>query len=116
MQHALLNLRARGLVSVRADASEQTRILNELKTTFEAFKAERTKELDDIKAGMADVVQTEKVDRINADLGKLTKELDSVNAAIAAMKVGGVGNAEDPDKAAHAAAFNTWFRKGDRAL
>ena len=116
MQHALLNPRARGLVSVRADASEQTRILNELKTTFEAFKAERTKELDDIKAGMADVVQTEKVDRINADLGKLTKELDSVNAAIAALKVGGAGDVADPDKAAHATAFNTWFRKGDRAV
>src|SRR5690554_2497387 len=117
MQHALLNPRARGLVSVRADASEQTKVLNELKATFEAFKAERTKELDDIKAGMADVVQTEKVDRINADLGKLTKELDSVNAAIAAFKVGGAGgDAVDPAVAAHASAFNTWFRKGDRAI
>lgn len=116
MQHDLLNPRARGLVSVRADASEQTKVLNELKTTFEAFKAERTKELDDIKAGMADVVQTEKVDRINADLGKLTKELDSVNAAIAAIKVGGAGDVADPAVAAHATAFNTWFRKGDRAI
>lgn len=117
MQHALLNPRARGLVSVRADASEQTKVLNELKATFEAFKAERTKELDDIKAGMADVVQTDKVDRINADLGKLTKELDSVNAAIAAFKVGGAGgDMADPAVAAHASAFNTWFRKGDRAL
>lgn len=116
MTHAL-NTRARGLVGVRADAGDATKILTELQTTFEAFKAERTKELEDIKAGMADVVQTEKVDRINADLGKLTKELDSVNAAIAAIKVGGAGgDAVDPAVVAHASAFNTWFRKGDRAL
>ncbi|MEO9299960.1 phage major capsid protein [Devosia alba] len=110
-----LNTRARGLVGVRADAGDATKILAELQTTFEAFKAERTKELDDIKAGMADVVQTDKVDRINADLGKLTKELDSVNAAIAAMKVGGTGNAEDPDKREHTQAFNRFFRRGAEA-
>lgn len=111
-----LNTRARGLVGVRADASDPTKILAELQTTFEAFKAERTKEMEDIKAGMADVVQTDKVDRINADLGKLTKELDAVNASLAAIKVGGVGDADDPAVAAHANAFNTWFRKGDRAI
>ena len=107
-----LNSRARGLVGVRADSGNATKILAELQKTFEDFKAERDKELSDIKAGMADVVQTEKVDRINAEMDKLTKELDSVNAAIAAMKVGGVGSAEDPDKAEHAQAFNRFFRRG----
>ena len=107
-----LNARARGLVSVRANSGNATKILAELQKTFEDFKAERDKELADIKAGMADVVQTDKVDRINAEMDKLTKELDSVNAAIAAMKVGGVGGVEDPDKAEHAQAFNRFFRRG----
>lgn len=111
-----LNSRARGLVSVHADSGNATKILAELQKTFEDFKAERDKELSDIKAGMADTVQTEKVDRINAELTKLTKDIDSVNAAMAALKVGGAGGGEDPAVAAHAAAFNTWFRKGDRAI
>lgn len=105
-------------MSVRADAGDAaTRILAELQQTFETFKAERDKELADIKKGMADVVQTEKVDRINAEVTKLTKDIEAVNAAMAAIKVGGAGgDAVDPAVAAHAAAFNTWFRKGDRAI
>lgn len=109
--------RVRGIVGVRADASNPATILAELQKTFEAFKAERDKELKDINAKLGDVVQTEKVDRINAEVTSLTKALDDVNAAIAALKVGGQGGtAADPDKAAHAAAFNKWFRKGDRAI
>lgn len=108
-----LNHRARGLVAIRNDGGNNpTAILNELKQTFEAFKAERDKELADIKAGQADYVQTDKVDRINAEMTKLTKELDNVNAALAAIKVGGVGGAEDPDKREHMQAFDKFFRRG----
>jgi len=104
--------RTRGLVVVRADASDATKILADLQKTFEDFKAERDKELADIKKGMADVVQTEKVDRINAEITKLTKDIDAVNAAMAAIKVGGAGGALDPDKAEHAQAFDRFFRRG----
>lgn len=107
-----LNTRARGLVGVRAETGNAGAILAELQKTFEDFKAERNKELADIKAGQADYVQTEKVDRINAELSKLTKEIDSVNAAMAALKVGGAGGAEDPGKAEHAQAFDRFFRRG----
>lgn len=107
-----LNTRARGIIGVRADSGNATKILAELQKTFEDFKLERDKELADIKAGIADVVQTEKVDRINIELTKLTKEIDSVNAAMAALRVGGAGNDHDPDKAEHAQAFDRFFRKG----
>lgn len=107
-----LNSRARGIVGVRADASTPATILAELQTTFEQFKAERTKELDDIKNKLGDVVQTEKVDRINNELSQLSKELDAVNASLAAVRVGGAGEAIDPAKAEHAQAFNRFFRKG----
>lgn len=107
-----LNSRARGIVGVRADASSATAILAELQTTFEQFKAERTKELDDINNKLGDVVQTEKVDRINNELSKLGKELDAVNASLAAVRIGGGGDPIDPAKAEHAQAFNRFFRKG----
>src|SRR5690606_32228328 len=116
MQHALLNpRRTRGLVAVRADASDATKIFNELKTAVEAMRAEHEKELADIKKGMADVVQSEKVDRINADITKLQSALDEINAAIAASKIGSGGGVTDPDKKAHAAAFDKFFRKGVEA-
>lgn len=109
----MLHQRTRGLVNVRADGGDAaTKILAELQQTFETFKAERDKELADIKKGMADVVQTEKVDRINAEITKLTKDIDAVNAAMAAIKVGGAGSATDPDKAEHAQAFDRFFRRG----
>lgn len=102
----------RGIAGVRADSGNATKILAELQKTFEDFKLERDKELADIKAGMADVVQTEKVDRINAEITKLTKDIDAVNAAMAAIRIGGVGGDVDPDKAEHAQAFDRFFRRG----
>src|SRR5690606_28070904 len=98
--HALLNprhqpplvaARARGLVlSPRADG-DAAQILAELQRTFEAFKAERDKELSDLNKKLGDVVQSEKVDRINADITKLQEAIDQVNAAVAAVRVGGDG-------------------------
>jgi len=108
-----LNHRARGLVAIRNDGGNATAILNELKQTFEAFKEANNKELADLKRGMSDVVQTEKVDRINADIQKLQAALDETNVMLAALKVGGGGGAADPTNGEHAKAFNRYFRKGD---
>ena len=109
-----LTPRARGIVGVRADSGNATRILAELQKTFEDFKAEREKEIADLKKGMKDVVQTEKVDRINAEITKLQGELDRVNASLAALKVGGEGEAKalSAEKREHARVFNQFFRKG----
>ena len=110
-----LNARARGLVGVRADAGNAAQILAELQQTFKAFRDERDKELKDINAKFADVVQTEKVDRINAEVSQLTKALDDVNQALAALKVGGgAGEAADPVKREHSDAFMAYFRKGEQ--
>ena len=109
--------RFRGISGIRADATDATTLVAEVNKAFEAFKAEHTKEVADIKAGMADVVQTEKVDRINAAVTDLSKELDDMNRAVAALKVGGAGGSEaDPAKAEHAEAFNAFFRKGEGAV
>ncbi|ODA97655.1 capsid protein [Mesorhizobium sp. SEMIA 3007] len=105
-----LNKRARGLVGVRLDASDATKILAELQKTFESFKAENEAEL---KALKKDVVQTEKVDKINAEITKLTTALAEIDQTIAALKLGGGSAATDPTNGEHAKAFNRYFRKGD---
>lgn len=116
MQHALLNPHARGLVSVRADASEQTKLFAELRTSFEEFKAAREEEIKGINAKFDDVVSREKVDRINADITAINKALNEVNAAIAAAVIGPAGGINhDPDVLAHSTAFNQFFRRGVEA-
>lgn len=107
-----LNSRARGIVGVRADANNAKAVLDELQKTFAAFKEERDAEIAALKKGQEDVVRTEKVDRINADIEKLQKAMDETNSLIAAIKVGGEGEGNDPAKAEYASAFNKWFRKG----
>ena len=108
----------RGVVAVRADAGNDPKaILAEMQTAFEAFKTERDEELKALKKGQEDVVKTEKVDRINAEITTLQKSLDEMNQTMAALTVGGAGGAQaDPAAAEHAKVFNQWFRKGDRAV
>ena len=106
----------RGIVAVRANASDPTKILAEMQKAFEEFKAERDAEIKDLKKGQEDVVRTEKIDRINTEITDLTKALDAANKAIAAMKIGGAGGDIDPAAAEHAQAFEKWFRKGERAI
>ena len=106
----------RGIVAVRANASDPTKILAEMQKAFEEFKAERDAEIKDLKKGQEDVVRTEKIDRINTEISDLTKALDAANKAIAAMKIGGAGGDIDPAAAEHAQAFEKWFRKGERAI
>lgn len=105
--------RLRGLVAVRAEApSDPKAMFAELQKGFEAFKAEHTEQLAEIKTGFADVVRAEKVDRINADVSKMQKALDDAIAKVAALQVGGGGAAVSPDAAAHSKAFGQFFRKG----
>ncbi len=106
--------RLRGVVAApRADAGDATKILNELKQTFETFKNEHQTEIANIKKGMGDVVQTEKVDRINAEITKLQGAIDEMNALIAASRVGAGGDDKlNEAERAHAKGFDSYFRKG----
>lgn len=109
-----LNARARGLQSVRLDASDAGKILAELKKTVEDFKSEQQAEIAALKKGMGDVVQTEKVDRINNEITKLQGAIDDLNKLVAAAQIGA---GDDPkalsaDEKAHKQGFNAYFRKG----
>jgi len=103
----------RGLVGVRADASTDIKaLLEEQGKTFDAFKAAHTKELDDLKKGMGDVVQTEQVDKINASVGDLQTAIDAANAKIAAMSISGTGPDSVHDKE-YTDSFRAHFKRGD---
>lgn len=78
---------------------------------FHAFKEENDKALADLKKGMSDVVQNEKVDRIGADLAKHASEIDNLNARVAAAQLG-AGQKPVVDRE-YSAAFNAHIRKGD---
>ncbi|TDQ63578.1 HK97 family phage major capsid protein [Maritalea mobilis] len=106
--------KARGIVAVRADAGDAKTVLANLQKTFEEFKAEHDAQLADLKKGQEDVVQSEKVDRINAEITAQQKTLDQINETLAALRVGGAGSDENPAAKEHAQAFEKWFRKGDR--
>lgn len=105
--------RVRGVMLARSEG-DAVKLFEDLKRTVEAFKAEHTAELDGIKKKYADVVQTEKVDRINTEISALQASLDQINAILAAQKLGG-GNQDESDPAVreHKAAFNKWFRTGE---
>lgn len=111
--------RIRGVVAARAEVnpSNLTEVLAELNKGFEAFKAENEAKLTELKKGVDDVVSTEKMDRINAEIAALTKLAEDSKAALDALRVGGgSGGAPDADKQAHATAFDKWFRRGDQAV
>lgn len=103
----------RGLIAARAEG-DPNKILAELQKTFETFKSAHEEELKGIRKNFADVVTSEKVERINAQITDLTKALDTVNAALAAAKIGG-GAGTDPVKKEHRAAFHRYFREGSAA-
>jgi HK97 family phage major capsid protein len=112
---------ARGMKALRADAdplAEVKTLLAEIGQkqkahlqTFEEFKKENDAK---IEAKTKDVVQADKVERINTALETQGKAIDDINSAIAAIKIGGGGDKKGMNAAerAHAKAFDAWFRKG----
>jgi HK97 family phage major capsid protein len=104
----------RGLMSVRAEVAggEVKATVDALNQAFATFKAEHTKQLDDVKKGQADALQALKVDRINADIEKLQSAVDEANTKIAAGQMGGGATSGLKDKE-YSAAFQSHFKRGD---
>ena len=110
--------RIRGAVCVRAETGDANAILADLNRAFAAFKDEHQAEINGINARFADVVQAEKVERINAEITRLQTALDETNAMLAATRLGDGGSpdrGDSPEIRAHARAFNQFFRRGVEA-
>lgn len=103
----------RGIVpsmGVRADAgsAETMKLINEIKSTFEQFKAANDEQ---IKAKFKDVVKAEQVERINADITKLTASLNDLLMKQAAAEVN--GSMVQPEMVKNVAAFAKAVNKPD---
>jgi HK97 family phage major capsid protein len=114
----------RGIGALRAEggaptSAEVKALVDGVQKAFADFKTANDERLKQIEAkGAVDPVTAEKVEKINSELDKLGKELDSTNTRVALMAVGGTGTpasnprANTPEAKAHAKAFNDYFRKG----
>lgn len=94
------------------DATQIAALIEKQGEAFEAFKAEHNAALADVRKGQEDVVRTEKVDRINEEIGKLTAAIDDANAKLGALQVSGA-NEQPAERGEYAKAFDRFFRKGD---
>jgi HK97 family phage major capsid protein len=105
--------RARGLIAVRAEAPPT---IDALARGFEAFKETHTRQLEEIKKGVADVVTAEQLEKINAALTELQTAVDDQAKIQAAAKLGNggvIGDIQaDPE---YTAAFKAHMRKGEKA-
>ncbi|MEC4337675.1 phage major capsid protein [Stenotrophomonas pavanii] len=106
----------RGLVSVHADGGSQPDVkalVESLNKAFADFKAEHTKQLEEIKKGNADALQALKVDNINADITRLQAAVDQANTQMAAFQMGGGGVGSGVADAEYTESFRAHFRKGE---
>jgi HK97 family phage major capsid protein len=75
------NPRFRGIAGVRADGAPPA-IVADFQRTFAEFKAANDQRLSELKAGQADVVRSEQVERLNGELDRLQTELQAVMARV----------------------------------
>lgn len=95
--------------------TEIAAMVAKINSTFEAFKAQNDAALTELRKGRDDVVSREHVDRVNAEVGKLTGELEAVQRRVAAMAVAGGSNdngERTAERREHAKAFRAFIRKG----
>ena len=101
----------RAIMGVHADAANPAALMAEFKKTFEDFKSE----LDAKLKAKADVVLDEKVEKINAELGRLQAASEALAEQVALAKIGGgkegIGDVR-PD-AEYTRAFGAHMRKGE---
>lgn len=104
----------RGIMGVYAEApsgAEVKALVEGLQTAFAQFKAEHTKQLEEIKAGHSGADQEAKLEKINAALNGLQKEVEDAHTKIAAGQMGAPGAALRDKE--YTGAFNAHMRKGD---
>ncbi len=82
-------------------------------TGFAAFRQANDERLAGIERRSADVLQEEKVARLDAAMTETKQKLDSLMLAQARPVLGGERKAFDPATAEHKARFDRYVRKGD---
>jgi HK97 family phage major capsid protein len=98
---------------------EIKKTIEALGKTFEEFKVANDKQIAEFKKGKSDPILMEKIEKINAELDKITAlktQLEALETAVARKEFPGGGITQlDKIKAEHKEAFEKWFRKGGEA-
>lgn len=105
----------RGIMGVYAEApsgAEVKALVEGLQTAFAQFKAEHTKQLEEIKAGQSGADQEAKLQKINGALDTLQKEVEDAHTKIAAAQMG-TGGGNGPVDKEYSEAFRAHFKKGE---
>lgn len=92
--------------AVRADANDPKALFEQLNAAVKEMREHNDAAL---KSKVDDVVLNEKVDRINADIGKIE---EAMNDALAKVASASLGKAEGPKDAEYTDQFNAYFRRG----
>ncbi|KAF1064935.1 phage major capsid protein [Burkholderia gladioli] len=102
----------RGIVLVRAETPDVKALVEGVNRAFEQFKAEHTKQLEAVKAGLPSSDFTAKVEKIGADLDSLQKAIDEHSVKMAALEMGGASGKSLRD-AEYTDAFKAHVKRGD---
>lgn len=109
---AALKKPVRGIMSLRADASNPNAILGELQNAFAAFKDAHAEQMKGMNAKFDDVVTRDKLDKVNAQVGDLQAALDKAVSQVASAQIGGLGGERVKDRE-YTDAFAAHMRKGE---
>ena len=94
----------------RAETNDPMALIGQINAAVQELRETNEAQL---KSKVDDALYTEKMDRIDADIGSLTKALEAAQADLAAAHLGGsAGDTLSAEAQAHADAFNVMFRKG----
>lgn len=100
----------RGLIAVRAEAQpKKPASIDDLLTTFEAFKQKNDQALDEIKSGKTDVVTIEALKKVETDLDKLQETIEAMNLK---ATVGDGHDSAKPRDPEYTQQFQAYFKGG----
>ncbi|MFI0846912.1 phage major capsid protein [Mesorhizobium sp. IMUNJ 23232] len=101
-----------GLERKSADGADLAEAFGDFMSTFEAFKEANDEKLADIERRLgADVVTTDKVERISKALDQQKRVLDDLSLKRVRPQLGDGGRRAAPSE--HKAAFDAYLRRGD---
>ena len=107
----------RGIVAgVRAETNP-VQLVETLNRTFAEFRAAQDAQIAELRAGQADVVRTDQVERINAALGDMQRALDEHARTTAALRTTSpdpqaAHRSVTPEQAAYRTGFLAYLRRG----
>lgn len=105
----------RGLLAVRADGTapgDIKALIEGMNKAFADFKAEHSRQIEEIKAGKSGADQEAALAKINAHLDRLQKESEDAHTKLASAQMGGAGAKPLADKE-YSDAFRAHFTKGE---